>query len=96
MSVDFPAPLIPTSATRSPRLDHEVRIAEDEFGAVALADVFELGDDPTAGFGLREFEMNRLFVGGNFNAFDFLQLFDARLHLLRLCRLRAEAIDERL
>ena len=40
--------------------------------------------------------MDGLLVGRDLDQLDLLQLLDAALHLLRLGRLRAEAVDERL
>ena len=77
-------------------LDDEVRVAEHELLPVTLRDVLEFRDDPAAGLRLRKLEVDRLLIGRNFDALDLVQLLDARLHLLGLGRLRAEAVDERL
>ena len=54
----------------------------------------ELSDNPAAGFGLREREMDGLFFFGQLDALDALQFFDATLYLLGFGRLIAEAVDE--
>ena len=92
--VDLPAPFTPTSAMRSPRSMMKFAPLKTCFCAVAFRDVLELGHDPSAGLGLRKREVDGLLVGRDFDALDFFQLLDARLHLLGLGRLSAEAVDE--
>ena len=75
-------------------LDDEAGVAENELLAVALRYIFEFRDNPPAGLGLRELEVDGLLVGRNLDALNLVQLFDARLHLLGLGRLRAKAVDE--
>ena len=93
--VDFPAPLMPTSATRSPRSITKRCAREHVFLPIALRNVAELGNDAAAGLRLRETEVDGLFVRRNFDALDLLQFLDAALHLFGFGRLIAEAVDER-
>src|SRR5262249_50622796 len=74
--------------------DDEIRIREHLVIAIALGNVLEFGHNAAARLGLRESEMNGLFIRRNFNPLDLLQLLDAALHLLGLGSLIAEATDE--
>ena len=75
-------------------LDVESRAGENVLRAVAFRNVPEFGDDAAAGFGLREAEVDGLFVGRNFDALDLFQFLDAALHLFGFGGLSAEAVDE--
>ena len=94
MSVDLPAPLTPTSATRSPRSMVKRAVAEDLLFAVALRESFRFDHHAAGGRRLRKPEVDDRLFFGNLDALDLFQLLDARLHLLGLGRLGAEAIDE--
>ena len=81
-------------------LDHEIDVAEyffvhaAIFSRIGFGDAFELGHDASAGFGLRERKVDRLFFWGNLDALDLFQFLDAALYLLSFRCLVAEAVDE--
>ncbi len=94
MSVDLPAPLTPTSATRSPRSMVKLHPAEHLLGAVALGEPVSLHHHAPRGRRLGKLEVDRRLFFGNLDALDLFQLLNAALHLLGLGGLGAEAVDE--
>ncbi len=61
---------------------------------VALGKVFGLDNHAAGRRRLRKLEVDDRLFFWNLDALDLFQFFDARLHLLGLGGLRAEAIDE--
>ena len=94
MSVDLPAPFTPTRATRSPRSMVKRTLREDLLRAVALGEALGLDDHAARGRRLGKFEVDDRFFFRDLDALDFFEFLDARLHLLGLGGLGAEAVDE--
>ena len=98
MSVVLPAPLGPTSETCSPRSSQISASSQQHarrVGADLDAPAGHLEDDAPAALGRLELELQPLPVARvAFDALDLVQPLDARLRLLGLRRLRAEALDE--
>ena len=69
--------------------------AEDLLRAVALGQPLRFSHDAPRGRRLRKLEVNHRLLFGNLDALDLFQFLDARLHLLGLRGLVAEAVDER-
>ncbi len=75
-------------------LDGEAHVAEDLLRAVALCQPLRLNHHAARGRRLRKLEVDDRLFFGNLDALDLFELLDARLHLLGLGGLGAEAIDE--
>src|ERR1035437_2122226 len=75
-------------------LYRELNVAENFLFAIALRYARAFDDQSAAGFGLWKTEVDGLLVRGDLDAVDFLEFLDAALHLLRLGRLRAKAVDK--
>ena len=75
-------------------LDGEARFGKDALRAVILSQVLCLDNRAARGRRLGKLEVDDWLFFGNLDALDFFQLLDARLHLLGLGGLGAEAIDE--
>ena len=100
MRVDLPAPLAPTRAMRSPRSICEVEVFEDVLfrrrrgHGVDLCEVGDLDHGAAGGGRLRDGEVDGRLFFRHFDALDLFQFLDARLDLLGLGGLVAEAVDE--
>ena len=98
MSVVLPAPLGPTSDTCSPRSSQTSASSSSTRGGIGAdldAPAGHLEDDAPAALGRLELELQPLAVARvALDALDLVQPLDARLRLLGLRRLRAEALDE--
>ncbi len=80
-------------------IDGEAHVLEHLLGAavgrgIVLGEAGDLDDGASAGGGLREGEVDGGFFFRHFDALDLFELLDARLHLLGLGGLVAEAVDE--
>ena len=75
-------------------LDGEAHVVEYVFFTIVLGEVLDLDDGAAAGWRLREAEVDGGFFLGDLDALDLFELLDARLHLLGLRGLSAEAVDE--
>ena len=75
-------------------LDGEARAAKHMLRAVALRQALRLSHDAPRGRRLGKLEMNDRLGFGDLDALDLFQFLDARLHLLGLGGLVAEAVDE--
>ena len=84
MSVDLPAPLTPTRATRSPRSMVKRTLLKHLLFAVAFRQPLGFHDHAPRGRRLRKLEVNHRLFFGNLDALDLFQFLDARLHLLGL------------
>src|SRR5664279_5641306 len=94
ISVDLPAPFTPDQRNAISALYRELNVAENFLFAIALRHARAFDDQSAAGFGLWKTEVDGLLVRGDLDAGDFLEFLDAALHLLRLGRLRAKAVDK--
>src|SRR5215469_14314895 len=69
-------------------------MAKNLFRSIAFRDATKLGHNSSAGFGLWEGEMNRLFFRWNLYSLHLLQFLDSTLDLLGFGCLVAEAVDK--
>ena len=96
ISVDLPTPLGPTSAMRSPRSMCRLRSSKTTRSPYALRTCFSSSTVRPLLRAGREVEVDLLALGRHLDRHDLLEHLDAALHLRRLRRLVAEAVDEHL
>jgi hypothetical protein len=99
MSVVLPVPLEPTSETCSPRSSHRSAPCSRTFGGSPISRCAFVSSKTTrpGALGLAEADRHLARVARvDVDALDLVERLDARLRLLGLGRLRAEALDEAL